>query len=154
MDSFDTHSIGAVDHDPLLRDKQGLSHKPLIQRIDYLSATAMLLVTMLLLFASAWKLSSPQQTQEALTQRAGDIAVKQCTASLDALSLPYKVISSKPHVLQVSHFSQESLPSLAMTSSAAQLGCPGLEVVSACIGATCKQGAGAHITLATEKLGG
>lgn len=120
-------------------------HSTIIKRTDYLVSTAMLLLSLILLFAAAWLSGAPKTVNESVFQRTQSQALAQCSSNLDSLHIPFK--SEANSIIKIASSSVKNLSELAAKSSLIQMSCPGLNVTEACIGSECKEGKGVFMTL-------
>lgn len=119
-------------------------HTSLIQRTDYLIASAMVLTSVMLLFSAALTLGAPKTASESLLTRAHSEAQSQCISALQSYNVPFNREGAS---LRVAESTARPLASLIERTSLIQQSCPGYVVSSACVGASCSDGSGIHLTL-------
>lgn len=110
------------------------AHTSLIQRTDYLIATAFLLVSLLALFGAGLIAGTPLATEESLSRRGAVLAQQQCLNSLQALGVTHERAGAK---LIVQEASTRSLDALMERSALVQLSCSGYGLESLCAGEQC-----------------
>ena len=120
------------------------AHTKLIQRTDYLIATAMLLAALTMFFGSGLVAGTPKAATESLVKRATQLAQMQCVNALQALDVAHTRANDS---IRVSEASPRSLPSLVERASLIQQSCPGYELEAFCAGQTCLPENGLSFTL-------
>lgn len=126
-------------------------HTSMIQRTDYLIATAMLLMSMVLLFSASWVAGAPKSAEETLLVRAAEVAQLQCVQSLQSYGVPFS--RGDGARLEIAETTLRPLSALMERASLVQKSCPGYELESLCAGESCTPAPGLHFTLTPSSNG-